>query len=217
MQASLERLRARREHLEGAEGGFTLIELLIVIVILGILAAIVVFAVQNLTQQSSNASCQSDFKTVEVAAEAYKAQINTYPGSGTQNGISDLLTTANAPTSNQTVGPWLKDTPGSSKYQVVVGSSNLPGSSTQAANTAGGAADTAWGTVVGTGPKTMQPGDGVVWIGTPGPQGTGTATKWESGSGATLTATTATPPVWTASASAPSASSQSAQTACTNV
>ena len=50
MQASLERLRRRREE-EGDEGGFTLIELLIVIVILGILAAIVVFAVQNLTQQ----------------------------------------------------------------------------------------------------------------------------------------------------------------------
>ena len=39
---------------------FTLIELLIVIVILGILAAIVVFAVQNLTSSSSQASCGSD-------------------------------------------------------------------------------------------------------------------------------------------------------------
>ena len=55
MQASLERLRQRRE--EGREGGFTLIELLIVIVILSILAAIVVFAVQNLTSQSAIASC----------------------------------------------------------------------------------------------------------------------------------------------------------------
>ncbi len=78
MQATLERLRQRRDEM-GDEGGFTLIELLIVIVILGILAAIVVFAVQNLTGSSAQASCGSDFKTVETAAEAYKAQVTTYP------------------------------------------------------------------------------------------------------------------------------------------
>ncbi len=81
MQASLERLRRRREE-EGEEGGFTLIELLIVIVILGILAAIVVFAVQNLTSSSSQASCGSDYKTVETAVEAYKAQMGAYPTGG---------------------------------------------------------------------------------------------------------------------------------------
>ncbi len=79
MQASLERLRRRREDPE-SEGGFTLIELLIVIVILGILAAIVVFAVQNLSGQSSQAACGSDYKTVETAAEGYKAQIGVLPG-----------------------------------------------------------------------------------------------------------------------------------------
>jgi general secretion pathway protein G len=78
VQHSLERLRQRR--VEGAgEGGFTLIELLIVIVILGILAAIVVFAVQNLSSTSAQASCKSDFKTVETAVEAYKAQTGNYP------------------------------------------------------------------------------------------------------------------------------------------
>src|ERR1700757_3041087 len=79
MQATLERLRERREE-RGDEGGFTLIELLIVIVILAILAAIIVFAVQNLTSSSAVSSCKSDYKTVEVAAEAYKAQVTVYPG-----------------------------------------------------------------------------------------------------------------------------------------
>jgi general secretion pathway protein G len=104
MQASLERLRQRREE-EGHEGGFTLIELLIVIVILAILAAIVVFAVQNLSGQSAKAACQSDYKTVETALEAYKAQTGTYPT--TVAGIAALnKTTVSA---GATVGPWLKD------------------------------------------------------------------------------------------------------------
>ena len=78
---SLQQLRRRRA--TGDESGFTLIELLIVIVILGILAAIVVFAVQNLSSTSAQASCQSDFKTIETAVETYKAQMGNYPSGST--------------------------------------------------------------------------------------------------------------------------------------
>ena len=59
------------------EGGFTLIELLIVIVILGILAAIVVFAVSGITDNGTTSACKSDVKTIDTAAEAYFAQKNT--------------------------------------------------------------------------------------------------------------------------------------------
>ncbi len=97
MKASLERLRRRREE-EGDEGGFTLIELLIVIVILGILAAIVVFAVQNLTGSSTAASCGSDFKTVQTAMEAYKAQMGAYPSGGGVTGTGVTITQTPATT-----------------------------------------------------------------------------------------------------------------------
>ncbi|MCU1690887.1 MAG: hypothetical protein JWN20_2815, partial [Jatrophihabitantaceae bacterium] len=61
---------------------FTLIELLIVIVILGILAAIVVFAVGGITDRGQSAACASDKKTVEVAGEAYFAKNGSYAATG---------------------------------------------------------------------------------------------------------------------------------------
>jgi general secretion pathway protein G len=114
MQATLERLRQRREEM-GDEGGFTLIELLIVIVILGVLAAIVVFAVQSLTGESANAACQSDFKTMQVAQEAYKAQLTKWPANA-----AALTGTGTDPVTGLTVGPWIKALPGTSHYTIAL-------------------------------------------------------------------------------------------------
>ena len=61
------------------EDGFTLIELLIVIVILGILAGIVVFAVGTARDDAKLNACKADVKTVNTAAEAYKAKNGSYP------------------------------------------------------------------------------------------------------------------------------------------
>jgi prepilin-type N-terminal cleavage/methylation domain-containing protein len=63
----------RRKSGEANEYGFTLIELLIVIVVLGILAAIVVFSLTGVSGQSKQAACTSDAKSVEVAVDAYEA------------------------------------------------------------------------------------------------------------------------------------------------
>lgn len=70
----LERLRNIRED---GEGGFTLVELLIVIVILGVLAAIVVFSVSGVTDKGAKSSCSSNVKAIDVAAESSYAQGKT--------------------------------------------------------------------------------------------------------------------------------------------
>ena len=57
-----------------SEVGFTLIELLIVIIVLGILAAIVIFSLTGVTGQSESAACNSDAKTVQTAVAAYTAE-----------------------------------------------------------------------------------------------------------------------------------------------
>ena len=57
-----------------SEAGFTLIELLIVIIVLGILAAIVIFSLTGVSGQSQVAACNTDAKSVETAVAAYQAQ-----------------------------------------------------------------------------------------------------------------------------------------------
>ena len=59
------------------EAGFTLIELLIVIVILGVLAAIVVFSVRGITDRGDKSACQANLSTAQTAVEAYYAK-NTF-------------------------------------------------------------------------------------------------------------------------------------------
>ena len=66
------KLRARAEN----ESGFTLIELLIVIIILGILATIVLFATGTFTSDSKTAACKANAKILNIAEAAYSAAHN---------------------------------------------------------------------------------------------------------------------------------------------
>ncbi len=61
--------------------GFTLVELLVVVLILGVLAAVVVFSVGGISTRGKNASCLTEVREVRTAIEAYKAQsaTNVYP------------------------------------------------------------------------------------------------------------------------------------------
>jgi prepilin-type N-terminal cleavage/methylation domain-containing protein len=76
-------LQERRSNGESPEGGFTLIELLIVIIVLGILAAIVIFSLTGVTGQSAVAACNTDAKSVETAVAAYEANPPTGVTAGT--------------------------------------------------------------------------------------------------------------------------------------
>ena len=70
------------EKKRSGEGGFTLVELLIVIVILGILAAIVVLAIGGLSGSAKTATCKSGAHTIESAEDAYFASANVTPTYG---------------------------------------------------------------------------------------------------------------------------------------
>ena len=75
------------------DSGFTLVELLIVIVILGILAAIVVFAVTGIVNKGQTSACDSDKKTLQVAEEAQYAKSSTGAAPGWYGSESYLVNT----------------------------------------------------------------------------------------------------------------------------
>lgn len=78
MFAAYRRIQQKRA-IEGSDSGFTLIELLIVIVVLGILAAIVVFSLGTITGKSALAACQADAQQLNTGLAAYYAANQSYP------------------------------------------------------------------------------------------------------------------------------------------
>jgi general secretion pathway protein G len=84
--------RIHDESDQNGEEGFTLIELLIVVIVLGILAAVTVFGLSGASSQSAAASCKSDVRTTEAAVDAYHAQAVDGSWPGTANNFADLTT-----------------------------------------------------------------------------------------------------------------------------
>jgi len=75
--------------------GFTLVELLVVVLILGVLAAVVVFSVGGITNRGKNSACVTEVREVRTAIEAYKAQnSNTNPANLNTLVTAQLLETA---------------------------------------------------------------------------------------------------------------------------
>ena len=92
------------------EDGFTLVELMVVIVIIGLLAAIVAFNVLPMGDKARVTKARSDISTIEQALEMYKLQNMHYPS--TSDGLQALVSPpSSADSSTYQAGGYIKKLP----------------------------------------------------------------------------------------------------------
>ena len=101
--------RQRRRQNSSDLEGFTMIEILIVIVVLGILAAVVIFALGGIAGKSAVAACQADGSTVSSALSAYNT-LNAGTGQATP---TQALLLSGTPASGS---PYLQSWPSNSPH-----------------------------------------------------------------------------------------------------
>ncbi len=86
---------SRKKFLTRSRRGFTLIEIMVVVVILGLLAALVVPRIGPQVAEAQRTAAQTQIRSIEDALEMYRMNNGFYPS--TQQGLEALVT---APTTS---------------------------------------------------------------------------------------------------------------------
>jgi general secretion pathway protein G len=120
--------------------GFTLVEILIVVIILGILAAIVIPQFTNASNNARTSSVQSTLQSIRSQIELYKIQHNDTPPALTDGVVNwgyltgwtntTGTTTASANSTNYPFGPYLQQVP----TNPILGLTGISSAATDTAN-----------------------------------------------------------------------------------
>ena len=127
MRQQIDRLRAQRYAGSDARG-FTLIEIMVVVVIIGLLAAVIVPEVVNKVSEARVAKAKEDIQSLETALTEYRLDNSTYPT--TQQGLKALVKKPNDPSLTNWHGPYIQrlslDPWGHPYHYVYPGTHGLP-------------------------------------------------------------------------------------------
>ncbi len=88
------------------ERGFTLIEIMVVVVIIGLLAAVIVPTVISKVDEARVAKAKEDIESIEEALQAYRLDNSVYPS--TDEGLEALIKKPNDPSITHWNGPYLQ-------------------------------------------------------------------------------------------------------------
>ena len=107
MTQRIERLHARLGAARaGRARGFTLIEIMVVVVIIGLLAAVIVPEVINKVDEARVAKAKEDIQSLETALTEYRLDNSVYPT--TQEGLKALVKRPNDPSLTNWHGPYVQ-------------------------------------------------------------------------------------------------------------
>jgi general secretion pathway protein G len=83
-------LKVSRQRVRGRAGGFTLIEIMVVVVIIGLLAAVIVPTVVSKVDEAKVNKAKADIQSLETALTMYRLDNSKYPTS--DQGLTALTT-----------------------------------------------------------------------------------------------------------------------------
>lgn len=92
-------------NIEGRRG-FTIVELLIVVVIIGIVAAIVIVAYRGVTNRAYMSRSQTELETIGKAIQIYYTTNGRYPADVERGVPAEVIETMNGPSSSWPIAPW---------------------------------------------------------------------------------------------------------------
>ena len=102
-------MRVKKTSSKHAQKGFTLIEMMVVVVVIGLLAAMIGPRLFNQVEKAQRVRIKQDIRAIESALKFYRLDNYSYPSQS--DGLEALLTAPGGSSGGRWNGPYLEEVP----------------------------------------------------------------------------------------------------------